>query len=50
VGDLQIYEILDFDGFDLTNPPIFPSASKFWPSPTIFPTHVMVMMMLQSQC
>jgi hypothetical protein len=40
VGDPWISEISNFDGFDLVNPPKYPSVLKFWPSPTISPTQV----------
>jgi hypothetical protein len=37
VGNSRISGISDFDGFNPINPSKFPSASKFWLSPTIPP-------------
>jgi hypothetical protein len=41
VGDPQISEISNFDGFDLVSPPKYPLIPKFWPRPIISPTQVM---------
>jgi hypothetical protein len=40
VGDLRIFKISNFDGFDLVSPLKYPSISKFWPSPIISSTQV----------